>query len=398
MDPKLILPGLLLIGGAVFFLQPDPDAGPPANARATATSADPASPRAAPPRLTRAERQAQKYDGTNPEVLRRKELAGLHYTSPAMLRRDNAIGIVTDLVEGIAPDNATAMPAALQAIARPADCAYAVPRPGEQRASLHLYSGGAPSNAHLYSDRTVVRAALDGLLYHKDRRGVEISDNASIVEMPENTALRQVDVVVNLPGAPVFLVLQDRAGGVLWNLLPLPGTVLSQVTVLSGGWSGVVNLPAGATLQGENLAAAESCSRGMPPVEPPPADAAPRAGYSVNRLENRTHGLRNFDPYRSWFNTAFGFDPGENAVWAARAQHVLLGEPPAADTPKLAYRTAAGSTLHVIPAPLTYVVTPEEHALRLRNRAVQMLAAVYGVQPDADLGALVRAASAERIQ
>lgn len=393
MDPKLILPGLLLIGGAVFYLQPKPPSELPASASAPASRPD-----TSLLRLGMIETQAPRYDGSNPEVLRRKELAGLHYASPAILRQAEGIGIVSDLIDGIGPENAQAMPAALQAIAAPADCAYVKPRPGDQVASVHLYSGGEPSNAHLYSDRTVVRAALNGLLYHKDRRGVEITDNASIVEMPETTALRQVDVMVNLPGAPVFLVLQDRAGGVLWNIQPTPGTSVSQVTVLAGGWSGVVNLPPDAGLQGENLAAETSCSRGMHPVEPPPADSQPRAGYSVNRLEARTHGLRGYDPYSAWFTTTFGFEPATNAVWAARAHHVLLGAMPTADAPKLAYRSAAGSTLHVVPAPLTYVVPPAEHENRLRNRAVQMLAAVYGVAPDADLGALVRAATAERIQ
>lgn len=265
MDLKLIVPGLLLIGGAVYFLQPE---SKPAEVVTAATPEAEAS--GISPLRPLGGRRGKVYDGTNPEVLRTRNVTGYHFASPAILREGDKMAIVTDMVNGIGPDNARGMPTELQAITAPADCAYQRPWPGDQVAAVHLYGGGAPSNAHLYTDHLVARAALRGLRHHKDRRGVDVTDNSSIVEMPESSGLRQVDVVVNMPGAPVHLVLQDRAGGVLWNLLPTVDTRLGQVTVLSGGYSGVVNLPKGTALQGENLSPRSSCSGGNYPVEPPP--------------------------------------------------------------------------------------------------------------------------------
>lgn len=403
MDPKLIIPGVLLIGGAIFFLQPDKTAKPetheavvnvPKSQNERLTDAIVAGSIAGPVMAGRGEKP---YDGTNPEVLRRKELAGFVYRSPALVKADGNFGIVSKVISGITPDSPAGMPSALMAIAAPVDCQFAKPAPGDQVAGVHTYSGGPVTNAHAYSDATVAKAALRGLREHKGRHGRDVTDNASIVHMP-GTALRQIDVVINKPGAPVFLTLQDRGGGILWNLQPLPGTVLSHVTLLSGGSSAVANLPDGVGLLGASLSGEGSCSRGAYPVEPPPPETGKRAGYTITSRDARMQDLRDSNGFGAWFKRTFGYETADNMVRAGGMAHVIVGDLPAEDAPAVPYRPLQGAALHVIPAALTYVASPAEHEAWLRARAVQMLAAAYGVTPETDLGAIIRSASEERIR
>lgn len=398
MDAKLILPGILLIGGAVFFLRPDPPRptheavveAPKSREQRTAEAIV----RGSIAGAHKAGRKEPVYDGTNPEVLRRKELAGFVYRSPAMVRAGDGFALVTQVLSGIDPDSPRGLPAALHPVAVPADCAWRRPGPGDQVATVHTHTGGPYTNAHAYDDALVAQAALRGLREHKARRGTAVTDNGFIVELPPGTALRQVDVVVNLPGAPVFLTLQDARGGVLWNLQPMPGTTLSQVTLLSGGHSGVANVPEGVAVQGQTLTGRASCAGGLKPVEPPPPEAAPRDGYRVKSDRTLNHALRGFDRYAIWFEGAFGHPPGTGVVVQAGGMaHALLGDLPTEAQP---YRPLQGATLHVIPAPLTYAAATAEHEAWMRDRAVRMLAAAYGTGPEADLGALMRAPLAER--
>lgn len=395
MDLKMIIPGVLLIGGAIFFLQPEQK-----EAHEAVVDVPKSAERQISDAIVRGStmggRRDKPYDGSNPEVLRRKELAGMIFYSPALARGGNEFGIVTKVLSGITADSPGGMPAALAAVPAPTDCNFTRPSLGDQVAGVHTYDGGPVTNAHAYTEATVTRAALRGLREQKSSQGRKITDNGSIIDVPE-TGLRQIDVVVNMPGTPVFLTLQDRGGGVLWNLQVLPGTSLSHVTLLSGGHSAVANLPEGVAVQGASLSASDSCSRGAYPVEPPPASAGKREGYSITSQTANMQRLRDTG-FGGWFATTFGYESAVNMVAVGGAAHVLLGAMPGEDAAPVPYRPLAGSTLQVIPAPLTYVSTPAEHETWLRSRAVQLLAAAYGVAPEADLGTIIRSANQERIR
>lgn len=394
MDPRMIFAGVALIGGAVWYMgNQKPDPLPETTTQSLAVKSEMVAAGARDP----GKRNRNKvYDGTNPEVLRKKELAGYVYHTPALLRQDGSHAIVAEAVDGLEPARVGLTPAGLQPIEAPADCAWRIPRPGEQVAGVVTYGGGLETAVHAFSDARIAKAAMDGLIEHKKARGARVADNASIPELPKNTALRMVDVVVNLPGDPVFLALQDVYGGVLWNLLPAEGTTLAAVVVLSGGSSGVVNLPEGTVLQGQNLRRDESCSQGKHPVDPPPDAAAPREGFSFATEDVTHHRLKRYDDYGAWFEKTFGVPSGTGAAVAAGVSHVLLGAMPSGAETRVAWRGPDQGVAHVIPAELTYAATPQQHDAWVRQRGVEMLAAAFGVSPETDLGAILRAQTEER--
>ena len=391
MDPKAIFVMLGLIGGAVWYLgtQGNPPLAPEKTAAVGLTQGM----TAATP-TGKATRGKKDYDGTNPEVLKQSTLQGDLFHSPALVRVGGSHAIVTEAVSGLSPAAATALPAALVPVAAPTDCTWRRPRPGDQVAGVYAMAGGPETPVHAYSDARIARAALKGLQEQKKTRGARVAANDDIPTLPPGTALRLVDVVVNLPGAPVFLTLQDRAGGILWNLLPAPGTQLAQVTLLSGGASGVANLPPGVPVQGQNLTPDTSCAGGRHPVDPPPEAATARSTFRFSGDAVRTHQAKRYDDFGTWFDAAFGYASGTNAVVAAGLSHALLGEMPAAPVP---HAGPGGGVVHLIPAELTYAASPAEHAAWVRARAVLMLTAAFGVPAGTDLGAVLRAQNTERV-
>lgn len=391
MDPKAIFVMLAAIGGAIWYMGArDKPALTPEKVAAVGLTGQMT---AATPTGKPAKRK-KDYDGTNPEVLKQSTLQGDLYLSPALVRPTGAHAIVTQAVSGLTPAAATALPSALVPVAAPADCVWRAPRPGDQVAGVYAMAGGPETPVHAYSDARIARAALKGLLEQKKTRGARVASNEDIPELPPGTALRLVDVVVNLPGAPVFLTLQDRAGGILWNLLPAPGTQLGAVTLLSGGASGVANLPAGVPVQGQNLTPDTSCAKGMHPVEPPPETATPRSTFRFSGDAVRNHQTKRYVDFGKWFEGAFGYASGTNTVVAAGLSHALLGDVPAAPLPHVG---PGGGVVHLIPADLTYAASPADHAAWVRARAVLMLTTAFGVTPGTDLGAVLRAQSTERV-
>jgi hypothetical protein len=158
----------------------------------------------------------------------------------------------------------------------------------------------------------------------------------------------------------------------------------------------VVNLPDGTILQGQNLRHDDSCSKGKNPVDPPPQAATPREGFSFATEDVSLHRLKKYDDYGAWFEATFGVPSGTGAAVAAGVSHVLLGALPSGPEQRVRWRGPDQGIAHVIPAELTYAATPEQHSAWVRQRGVEMLAAAFGVTPETDLGAILRAQTEER--
>lgn len=389
MDPKLIFGSLLIVGAGIWQLSQNPNPSIPLPRIPVADMADSGNAGLNPFKRTR-----KDYDGTNAEALRKPGLQGVVYLSPAIVLADDQMAIVTEVVDGFPPDGARGVPAELSILVPPQDCALRRPQPGEQVHTVSLAAGGAAANLHAYSEEWLVKAVIRGLVAHKKTLGQSITDTASIPDYPKRTAMQVADLVVNLPGDPVHLVLQSRAPNVLWNLLPADGTTLSHVTLLTTGAAGVANLPEGTTLDAVDPAASRACGGGL--IVGMPRRPASISGETFKVTDANTADPDRPRPFEVWFKDRFGIDTYSGGVMAAEASHILLGALPSPEGPLVAYKGLDGAQVRVLPDDLTYVATPEQHKVVIQERGMQMLADAFATTPDSDIGALVRASFAEK--
>jgi hypothetical protein len=358
MEPKLILPTLVVIGAAFFYLSGNQSFNMP-NLGLGGVS------------------------DMNGNVI------GAVSASTPVLRADGDPVALGDMVDGIDGAAITAAPAEIRLISMVQGCAITKPAPGQRVAAVMAEPGELKTQIYSYDDEEFARvAAYDlGVAFaqgHDDLAKLKRLDVGPTTDF----ALSVVNVVVPPGPEPVFLVLKDQFGGVLWNILPMPGAKVEQVTLLSVRNSGVVNLPEEAHLQVPDLRN-EECGAFARVIEDPTVTEA--QGF-VPTDETRAQWVA----YSGWFEGAFGIPANTGLNGRTRAYAVLAGAAPPAGAPKATWSGLSGQIAYVMPSDVLYATGQKQHEEWFTAKAEAEIARAFGAPEGSDILALIKPGTHER--
>ncbi|EEW26793.1 hypothetical protein [Rhodobacter ferrooxidans] len=306
-------------------------------------------------------------------------------------RQDGAPLELATLAEGFDRDTVMAMPAALQVLTPAADCALTAPAKGERVVPLLANGSEQPTLVYAYAEDMVLTQAAAGLEHHYKYNLDETKlPKKGLINVRSDLALQLVNLVVPPGPEPVYLILQDRNAGVLWNILPMPGAKVARVVLLSGVASGVVNLPEGAVLETVDLHSDACNGVGAPKWALPQTDGIGR--------DTPQQDLDAYAAYDRWYRGAFGQPADKDLLHRGASNGLLAGSVPPETAAKATWRGVAGATVHLMPADLVFASGAEEHDAWFIQRAENHIRAAFGLDGAADLAAAVVPVVYERVQ
>jgi hypothetical protein len=174
----------------------------------------------------------------------------------------------------------------------------------------------------------------------------------------------------------------------LWNILPMPGAKVAQVTLLTTGNGGVVNLPEGAFLQVPDLASG-GCGGFARVIEDPGVTVA--RGF-VPSDETRAQ----WDAYSAWYADTFGIPASGGLTGRNKTYAVLAGTAPPEGTAKAAWAGIAGQVVHVLPAEVLYAAGEKQHEDWFTAKAAAEITRAFGAPDGSDVVALIKPMTHER--
>ncbi len=324
--------GLGLIGAAILFLGQQESLSLPGGS--SLFSAGTHKPGASP--------QAGAAD---PAALMKTDLYGPALRTPAVLLPGRTPALLDSLAEETPAPGPRGIPERTILHDPAPQCGFRRPGPDEYIANVFIHDGGIPSVIRAYSEARLIETVLRALRFQKENPGRPLEQRFSAAPAPR--PLEVVEVLVSHPGKPVYLILQSRNAGVLWNIRPLPGTRVSHVAVISPLASGVANLPEGSGLEILNTSARPGC--GLRPEERPNEGWGVLERFTAQGNDYPEKFDRWFERYDAWFRATFGVPADHNQVAAARAAHVLAGQPPDTSAPagKAPPAPLAGAVVHL---------------------------------------------------
>ncbi|MES2142837.1 MAG: hypothetical protein V4516_00395 [Pseudomonadota bacterium] len=360
MEPKLIVPTLLGLGAAFFFLSGNQSFEMPNLGLGLGMVTD-----------------------MNGNVV-----GAVNAKTPVLQAGGEPVAM-GDLVDGIVSGAITAAPAELRLIKMTEGCSITRPAAGQRVAAVMAKPADLRSQIYSYDEDEFARAAA------YDLQRVLGQGNADLARLKRlnvgpmtDLSLSVVNVIVPPGPDPVYLVLKDQFGGILWNILPMPGAKVEQVALLSVRSGGVVNLPEGAYLQVPDLRGGD-CGAFARVIEDPAVTEA--AGFVLSD-ETRAQ----WAAYSAWFTDTFGIpaDTGLNGRDGAYA--ILAGAAPPPGSPKAVWAGVEGRIAHVIPTDILYASGEKQHEDWFTAKAEAEIARAFGVAEGSDLLALVKPAIHER--
>jgi hypothetical protein len=362
MEPKLILPTLLALGVAFFYLSGDkkielPGVGPLLSATNMA-------------------------DGT-------PWFASAAPDSPVLQAVGDPVPL-GQLVDGVDAASISGPPAELQLITMAEDCVVTKPAAGQRVVPIMAQPSEVLTQIYSYDDDEFARVAA----YEMDRvmsRGGEIlADlNKLILNPRSNSSLDLITVIIPPGPEPVYLVLKDQNAGNVWNILTMPGATLDHVVLLAGGYSGVVNLPATTTLEVPNIGSG-ACGGFHRVIEEP---AITKARGFVPSEETEAAWLA----YNGWFTEMFGIPANTGLNSQDRATAVLAGAAPPEGAAKAVWQGVAGKVVHLMPNDVIYAAEEKKHEEWFRVRATAEITRAFGAPDGSDVLALIKPVIHERI-
>lgn len=144
------------------------------------------------------------------------------------------------------------------------------------------------------------------------------------------------DVAVTKTGAPVYLVLENRAGNRIWNIHLAEGARIERVVLLGGNQSGVANLDP--VVPVEVILGAGLAACGIDPAYVPGLGA-----LSGNATTADGGALARAEAYDVWFRDSFGVLAGESRRGFAEAAVTLVGPVPAGAKQRALYASVNGA-------------------------------------------------------
>ncbi len=361
MEPKLILPTLVALGVGFFYLSGNqkfelPNVGPLLGATNMA-------------------------DGSAWYASASGESAVLQPSGDPI-----ALG---QLAEGINATSISAPPLEIRLLTAMPDCGVTPPDAGQRVAPVLAQPSVLPTQIYSYDDNEFARSAAYEMNRVMNRGGKILADLKKLnLDPMSNSAMDLVTVVVPPGPEPVYLVIKDQFGGIVWNILPMPGATVAQVTLLSGGYSGVVNLPEGARLEIPDIASG-ACGAFHRVIEKVSVTEA--RGF-VPSDETRAAAVA----YEAWFLQTFGIAADVGLTGRDRATAVLAGAAPLDGTPKAAWKAVEGQIVFLMPNDVIYAAEEKQHKEWFLTKANAEITKAFGVPEGSDVLALIKPVTHER--
>jgi hypothetical protein len=360
MEPKLILPTLVALGAAFFYLSDNQ--------------------KFEMPNLGLGLGMVTDMDG-NP--------IGAVNASTPVLRADGEPVALGDLVDGIATREISGAPAEIKLISMMTGCDITRPAPGQRVAAVMAEPAELQTSIYSYDDNEFARSAAYDLqrVYGPGSEGLASLKRMDIGPMVD-LSLTAVNVIVPPGPEPVYLVVKDQFGRILWNILPMPGAKVAQVTLLTTGSGGVVNLPEGAFLQVPDIGSG-ACGAFARVIEDPSVTES--QGF-VPSDETRAQWIA----YSNWFADTFGILASGGLTGRNTSYAVLAGTVPPAGSAKATWAGVTGKVVHLMPADNLYAVEEKQHEEWFTAKAAAEITRAFGAPDGSDLLALVKPTTHER--
>ncbi len=262
-------------------------------------------------------------------------------------------------------------------------CKFRKPSENELVANVHVGWGGMKAPVYVLSKKILMERAEDWIAKYK-REG-EVNDSQA---SPSQERLKAVDVVLTETSKPIYLVLQNDGGNILWNVHPGPDVVIAHVAVVGSGAVGVANLNVAVPVEFVTKKSLKKCN--VRPVRKP-ADhwtfvRRAKDGSSGDLSEALAKNWRFYRTYSRWFKKNFGI-PSETAVIGLnRASHFLVGPLPQTLDQRVIFRPLKGAQVQL--AAEGYVFASSK--AKYRSKHDQLVRAQVKRQVGGDLKSIKR--------
>ncbi len=296
----------------------------------------------------------------NPEDLRKASLYGWKSYKPGVAGEGDAVHILDDIIDG--------HPGRQRKPQRPADyrmqrhaktCEFRRPQAGERIVNAHIGQTLNPSDLHVYSEAEMAEDTRAWLAAHFTRPN----------SITEKTIVRDhdvpiADIVITDTSAPIYLILQNREGSVLWNIHTAPGVHIAHIVTV-GPKTVALNPPPG-DYGVDMLLAGPGCAP-IPAREPQDwwlilhKMEQLRWDDEKAELQAEIDGLYSAHrDYDLWFHDAFGQPSETGVIGFDLTDYLLAGPAPETPQARLSYRPIEGST--VLVSEQDYIFTAPERA------------------------------------
>lgn len=302
------------------------------------------------------------------------ELRGYETRPGVLIGQERAAYWVQSVLKGYEETEEQDLPAQLKVVPALRGCRFRKPGADELIANVHVGQSDMKTSVYGISKKKLADRANDWIQSYK-RKGKEPSSQVR----PSNDRLNAVDVVVTETSKPIYLVLQNDGGNILWNVHAGPGVVIAHVAVVGNGLVGVANLDKAVPVEFVGKKALKQCH--VTPVRRP-ADhwrfvQRAKDGSSGDLSELLSENRTRHRSYSRWFNKNFGI-PSETAVIGLnRASHFLVGPLPETLDQRVTFKPLKGAQVQI--APEGYVFASgnanyrSQHDQHVRARAMRLV-------------------------
>ncbi len=230
---------------------------------------------------------------------------------------------------------------------RNSQCNLRRPLASEQVVNIRLENGTLTPPVRAISDSDLVKQLVQNVT-DVTQKGRSYNWSAQVTG-----DLTSVDVFLTDTSAPIYLVLQNRGNGIIWNVQTAPDVTLAHVAIVTSRTSGLVSPPDNATFEAlleadfvplHEFGADDTIRTCMirPWRLPEPDWLAMQKAGNDNQIYSYTKG---YTAYNAWYTGTLGVDAATNLVSPQTAAHMHFGPLPASP---FTYRSMAGRDVHMM--------------------------------------------------
>lgn len=261
-------------------------------------------------------------------------------------------------------------------------CSFSENRPDE---NIRIVSIDAPKTSRNYGETVPIFSSSEDLVVKNVKQWLKRYKRKSKAPEPwpsvySGTSMDLVDVVVTDTSGPIRLVLKSTRDNVLWNIHAGRNVHISRVAILSHGeMAGVANITEATEV--EMLTASELKECGVEIAREPQEHW--KVFYGTKGVlsihdEHKIAELREaFNKYSKWFAAEFDQSPSKNAINAASASMILVGDVPPTLEERIKYKPVKGALVVVSQQNGLVVGDPEKfkqsYFAQIKDTAAQVL-------------------------
>ncbi len=265
---------------------------------------------------------------------------GLLTTGPIAASSGNQPVFVDDMITGYKTAISADIPAEITTIRPILGCMVTPPQAGTMVGHATAGQSGLVLALSTYND-THLAGAVQAFVDAYRTKAEALPGTAA------GLTYESYDVAVTETRAPVYLVLESRAGNRIWNLHLAPGARIERVVLLGGDQAGVANLDPVVPVEvilNEGLAVcgiqpAYELNPGHRLLAPDQAGGLPVDEDQLAAIRDRAAA------YDIWFRDSFGVLAGQSRVGFDTGAVSVIGPLPGAADPKATYTPIAGAKI-----------------------------------------------------